>query len=229
MAKASRGAPADVADGDTTLMAHRVANHLREAIFEGRIKAGSPIRQEAVAAELGVSRIPVREALLHLEGEGLVTTRPHSGARVAFLDYEDCLALYKIRERLDPLGISESIPHLTQDDLAELDDLAIKMEGLSHDYVSWMAIDRQFHLASYRGAHPRIQSAIESYWNSTQQYRRPLVQSFEPDRFAQFNAEHRFILDALKAGDGALAEQAIRGHIARARERLTHLRGVFDT
>src|SRR5918998_2890875 len=82
-----------------------VLSWLREAIHDGRLKPGEPVRQEAIAHELGVSRIPVREALRRLESEGLVVARPHASARVARLDFEEYEEIYKMRERLQPLAL----------------------------------------------------------------------------------------------------------------------------
>ena len=83
--------PRIAASGDEATyrpLAVLVTKELRDAILDGRLKPGMPIRQEAIARIHGTSRIPVREALRQLEAEGLVTIRPHSSARVATLDFE---------------------------------------------------------------------------------------------------------------------------------------------
>src|SRR5579884_2201620 len=74
-----------------------VTRQVREAIIEGRLKPGIRIRQEELARQFGVSRIPVREALRRLESEGLITVVPHSGARVARMDIGECNELYRVR------------------------------------------------------------------------------------------------------------------------------------
>src|SRR5262245_28348425 len=75
-----------------------VARSVREAILSGRLKPGARIRQEDLAQQHGTSRIPVREALRQLETDGLVTLVPHSGARVAVMDFAGFSELYRIRE-----------------------------------------------------------------------------------------------------------------------------------
>src|SRR3954453_3330710 len=138
-------------------MAQLVARRLHERIVDGTLPPGAPIRQEAVAKEFGVSRLPVREALRQLESEGVVVLRPHSGARVAVLDFEECLSIYKIRERLEPLAFRESIGRLSGEQLAEVARRADEMPALIGDQAAWLAADRAFHLALYAGvATPRI-------------------------------------------------------------------------
>src|SRR6476646_4798159 len=94
-----------------------VAAYLRSAIFEGRLRPGQRIRQEEVAAASGTSRVPVREALRALEGEGLVQLFRNRGARVARLDYPEFSELYRIREALDPLLLAASVPLLSDEQI----------------------------------------------------------------------------------------------------------------
>src|SRR6185312_6949372 len=101
----------------------RIAAHLRDAILRGEIAPGSRIRQEEVAERLGTSRLPVREALRILEAEGLTEHTANKGARVPRLDPAELDVLYRMRERLEPLALTESLPHLSDADIAELADI----------------------------------------------------------------------------------------------------------
>src|SRR5438093_1254358 len=94
-----------------------VVNVLREKILRGQIKAGEQLRQHAIAAELHVSRIPVREALRQLEAEGLVTIIDHRGAVVSGLSPEEILEMFEIRMVLESYLLRLSIPRLTDEDL----------------------------------------------------------------------------------------------------------------
>ena len=209
--------------------AQMVAQYLREQIFEGLIKPGTPVRQEAVAKDLGVSRIPVREALALLEREGLVTIRPHSGAKVAVLDFDECMELYKIRERVEPLALSESIGLLTKDELKRVCALADQAEAVTGDYVAWIEADRRFHVSCVARDHlPHLTRLVEGFWNTTQQYRRILVKQFEPEDFTIFQCDHRLIVEALKSQNRRGAEDIMRLHIERARLRIAALREEFD-
>lgn len=210
-------------------LARIVARHLRDAIFDGRLPHGAPVRQETVAQQLGVSRIPVREALRQLEVEGLVTIRPRSGARVTVLDFAECIEVYKIRERLEPLAFGESVGNLTDEELAAARDLADQMQAVAHDVERWIELDRQFHLASYAGARmPRLARAVVDHWNTTQQYRRALLSTFEPHDFVVFQCDHRVMIDALETKSRQAGEDIVRAHIERARLRLTSQRELFD-
>lgn len=208
--------------------------YLRDAILEGRLRAGTRIRQEAIARELGTSRIPVREALRQLENEGLVSLVPRSGARVAKLDYAEYTELYRIREELEPLAIAQSAPRLSADDLAQLRDLMLQIEG-SDDPAVWLVLDRRFHLASYAAAPmPRLLKMIEGFWNTTQQYRRAYYGTVAAARdgsspeLPMTHLEHRLLFDALERRDPHDAQCILRAHIRRPRLALSSHQELFD-
>ncbi|WP_283136517.1 GntR family transcriptional regulator [Rhizohabitans arisaemae] len=217
-----------IVDQDAS-MTQVVARQLREAIFDGVLEPGAAIRQEAMARELGVSRIPVREALRHLESEGLVTIRANSGARVAVLDFDEYAEIYKIRERLEPLALAESIGRLTEEQRAEAARLAAEVEASTGDPKAWLDADRRFHLACYAGVStPRLLRMIVDFWNTTQRYRRILLATFSDEDFATAHVEHRLILDALRTGNTRVGEDLIRMHIERSRMRLANHRELFE-
>lgn len=220
--------PASDDDGNEP-MTQVVARRLREAIFDGELKPGSPVRQEAVAREFGVSRLPVREALRHLESEGLVVIRPNSGARVAVLDFEEYVEIYKIRERLEPLALAESIDRLTDEQRQEAARLAEEIESLRGDPSAWLDADRRFHLACYAGVPtPRLLHMIQGFWNTTQHYRRILLNTFSDEDFLLYQYEHRLIVNALFTGNARAGEEIIRVHIEGPRLRLSQHRELFD-
>jgi DNA-binding GntR family transcriptional regulator len=207
-----------------------VASRLREQIAHGDLKPGAPIRQAAIAKQLGTSRIPVREALHRLESEGLVVLRPNSGARVAVLDFAECLEIYKVRERLEPLAIRESIDLLTDAQHETILQLAARLAELGDDHSAWLAGDRELHLACYAGIRDsRLIDTIVGYWNTTQQYRRALLQTFTDVDSEIVNAEHLLIVDTVVNGQSRSAEELIRIHVERSRLRLGDHRELFET
>lgn len=216
-------------------LAEVVTRHLRDAILEGRLKAGARIRQEAVAQELGTSRIPVREALRQLENEGLISLVPHSGARVAKLDYGEYTELYRIREELEPLAIAESAPRLSAGEIETLRGLMLQIER-TRDSGTWLDLDRRFHLLSYAAAPmPRLLKLIEGFWNSTQQYRRafygaiaPPLNGSPPGEMPMTLVEHRLLVDALERRDPRDAGSTLRSHIRRTRLTLASHQEMFD-
>ncbi|MGH2944737.1 MAG: GntR family transcriptional regulator [Solirubrobacteraceae bacterium] len=207
-----------------------VVNWLREAITGGRLKPGDRVGQEAIAAELGVSRIPVREAFRRLELEGLIVNPPHRSARVAALDFAECEEIYKMRERLEPLALTESMRGLTDQQIETAAGLAEDLKGLSHDLSAWLAADRQLHLACYAGIPtPRLLSLIVGFWNTTQPYRRVLLTTFAERDFELQHKEHELIIDALATRNARAGEELMRVHIERSRLRLSQHRDLFTS
>jgi DNA-binding GntR family transcriptional regulator len=97
----------------TAVASQRITDALRTEILDGGYQPGQRIKQEDIAARLGASRIPVREALRMLQAEGLVTLVANSGAWVARLSLAECAELYQIRERLEPLLCGRRCPAST--------------------------------------------------------------------------------------------------------------------
>lgn len=206
----------------------RVADHLREAILSGQIAPGEWIRQEEVAARLGASRLPVREALRILEAEGLTRHEARRGARVPILDRHELDVVYQMRERLEPLALAESLPHLTGADLRLLESLQEQIEA-NTDIAEFLVLDRRFHLLTYGGCRiEQLSSMVTRMWNSTQHYRRAFMHLTGPGRRWVVNAEHRLLLDAIQRRDPVDAERHLSGHIRRTRIELSRHPELFD-
>ena len=204
----------------TAAASQRVADHLRAAILGGDIGPGERVRQEEIAQLLGSSRLPVREALRMLEAEGLIEHEANKGARVPRLDMHEVDVIYQMRERLEPLALSESIPHLTEEDVRRLDHIQGQIETNS-DVGRFLELDREFHLLTYSGCHiDQLTAMVTRLWNSTQHYRRAYVSSSGPGRMWVINAEHRLLLDAIERHDATDAERYLGGHIRRTRVEL---------
>jgi DNA-binding GntR family transcriptional regulator len=205
-----------------------VAQELRELILAHKLSPNEPIRQAKLARSLGTSRIPVREALRRLESEGLVVIRPNSGARVAALDLDECVDIYKIRERIEPLALSESIPHLSDEAMAGIRETASSLEERRFDDSEWLVADRDFHLATYGGLRSvRLMDMIVGYWNTTQHYRRLLLSTFTEGDYVVVEQDHRMIVESILAGNLSVAEEALRVHISRSRIHLTERPDLF--
>lgn len=210
-----------------SLMGRRVAGELRQEILSGAMPPGSRIRQEDLASRFNSSRIPVREALRLLETEGLVTLVANSGAWVARLDQAELLEIYKIRERLEPLALGESLPHLLPEEIAELQRLAAAMEA-APDIDSFLRFDREFHLLSYsRAAMPSLLAMIERFWNTTQQYRRAYTTLLVSAGAWATHYEHRLLIEAIRRRDRPDAEALLQMHLRRTRQQLVHHPELF--
>jgi DNA-binding GntR family transcriptional regulator len=216
----------DLQDG-VGAASERIAASLREAILSGDIAPGQWIRQEEVAARLGASRLPVREALRMLEAEGLTEHEANRGSRVPLLDQHEVDVVYQMRERLEPLALTESLPHLTADQIAHLEDVQNRIEADGR-LTEFLVLDREFHLTSYAGCpSEHLVSTIGRLWNSTQHYRRAFMTIGGPDRRWVVNSEHRLLLDAIRRKDAVDGERYLSGHIRRTRIELAQHPEVF--
>lgn len=205
----------------------RIADSLREAILRGAYAPGARIRQEDVAAEFGASRLPVREALRILESDGLVTLVANTGAWVARLSLDECQEMYQIRERIEPLLLRYSLPHLDADVLDRLGALADEMQA-GTDVETFLRLDREFHLLSYSRAQTVVLGeTVERLWNTTQHYRRAFTLLLAPDANRAVHYEHQLLVAALRRGDADDAERVQYGHIRRTRLELLQHPEIF--
>ena len=211
---------------DSALSGPRVTEAIRHLILSGALAPGSRIGQEELAARFNVSRIPVREALSRLESDGLVVLKPSSGAWVARLDLRECIEIYKIRERIEPLALSEAITYMSDENIASLEALIVAIERAPND-EEFLRLDREFHLACYRTKGiEQLGGMAERFWNTTQHYRRLFLQSVTRDNGWVIHAEHRLIVDAIRRRDAQGAGNVLHEHIRRTRfelERHAHL------
>lgn len=206
----------------------RIAGALRAAILGGDILPGQRLRQDDIAARFAASRLPVREALRMLHAEGLVELTPNRSARVPVLSLQDVNTHYRMRERLEPLTLVESMEHLTDDHVAEMATIQDEIER-NTDVSHFLMLDRNFHMASYAACpSAELLTTTVRLWNATQHYRRAFMSLSANDRAVLVNAEHRLLLDAIRRRDPVDAERFLAGHIRRTRVELTNQPGIFE-
>lgn len=204
-----------------------IAQQLTEAILGGEYPPGARIRQEDVAARFGASRVPVREALRILESEGLVTIVANSGARVTRLNLDECVEIYQIRERLEPLLLRLSIATLREPAISQLAELADRMAS-STSTEAFLKLDREFHLLSYSGADTvQLGDLVKRMWNTTHHYRRAYTRLLDIDSNRIIHDEHHMIVLAIREQDSEAAEQVLSGHIRRTRLHLARHPEIF--
>lgn len=202
-----------------TRLVDEAARSLREAILTGKIPPGTRLRQVQVATELGVSRTPLREALMKLEQEGLIELLPRGGVRVAVLNLDEAVELYDIREVLDGLAARLAAERITERGVRNLERHLERMEEcLTHqDAHRWFVVHVAFHDEIFRAsANGRLQTLSSVVRLSIQRFHPILLTT--PNRLADAYREHREIFEAIRAHDPEAAEQAARAHIAHAKE-----------
>nr|WP_206068495.1 GntR family transcriptional regulator [Nonomuraea sp. FMUSA5-5] len=172
---------------------------LRRAITTGRLRPGTPIRQDALAEELQVSRVPLREALKTLEGEGLVTYKPHKGYCVVMLSLDDLREVYRIRELLEEEAVRAAVARLTDDDLGRIEAAQEEVEraAAAGDVAAMATANRAFHMTLFDCAgRPRLARLIRTLWDTTDAYRS--MYYGDAGNRERVIEEHRAALDALR-------------------------------
>lgn len=210
-------------------LSRQIANTLKEEILSGKYPPGVRIRQEAIADQFGASRSPVREALRILEADGLINLVAHTGAWISHLSLTECEEMYQLRERIEPLLLRLSIPHLTSSVIEELQELITQMESTT-EVERFLKLDRQFHLLTYSRAETvLVGEMVNRLWNTTQHYRRAYSQMMAATSFKPAHYEHHLLLTAIINHDADDAERILFGHIRRTRLELAQHPDVFNS
>jgi DNA-binding GntR family transcriptional regulator len=200
---------------------------LRERILHGEYPEGEPLRQDAIAEELGVSRIPVREALRQLEAEGLVTFSPHRGAVVSTMSLQEIAELFELRAEIESDLVRRAIPHMTAEDHARAKEILLAYEiALRGGEVSkYGELNWQFHSTLYApAARAFTMSMVGKLHQQSDRYLRMQLALTHGETRAK--DEHRAIAAAAKRADVRAAAKLMREHILGAgRSLLTFLEG----
>ncbi|MEX4004451.1 GntR family transcriptional regulator [Paraburkholderia sp. EG285A] len=156
-------------------MATAAADELRRRIMVGEFAEGFQLKQDALATEFGISRIPLREALVQLESEGLVEILPHKGAIVSKLSGDELIELFELRSLLEPMLLKLSIPKLTAQDFEELDrilaEFAKELQGRKTE--RWGDLNTRFHeILLSRADRPKTHGIVTSLLRQTDRYTR---------------------------------------------------------
>jgi len=198
-----------------------VLAELRRVIATGAIAPGAPIRQDALAEQLGVSRVPVREALKILEGEGQVHYEPHRGYTVTELSAADLDEVYRLRELLEAESIRQAVRRLTPEDLVRIRAAgkALHAATKAADMEGITDANREFHFALFEACgQPRLVRLIRQLWDATEVYRAVYFQSVANRTLVLH--EHDALEKALVARDAKAAIRIMDEHRRNAVSRL---------
>jgi DNA-binding GntR family transcriptional regulator len=184
-----------------------VRDLLEEAILEGELKPGERLRAEALAQRFGTSRTPIREALLQLEGQGLVEVEPNRGAVVRSYDRDDILDLYEVRALIEPHAAARAATRIDPEQLAELAALCEAEDQL--------VANESFHRIILEAARsPRLAVAMRAATGIPRSFRTAFWHD-ERQR-AESLMCHRRLVSAFRVRDAGLAEATMRMHILGA-------------
>ena len=198
-----------------TLQGETTYERLCEEIRSGKLPPGSRLRETEIAERLAVSRTPVREAIRRLEADGLVDHLPRSGAVVRKLEYPELMELYEMRTVLEGTAARLAARAASPVELEELVAINDEMRAAAGRTEVVIGLNRQFHKLLLDAARNRfLLRAMATVENTL------LIlgssSMAKPDRAREAVDEHREVLDALLARDGAAAEAAMRRHMERA-------------
>ncbi|MBQ5335537.1 MAG: GntR family transcriptional regulator [Oscillospiraceae bacterium] len=199
----------------------RVFNAIENAILDGEYKDGDSLNELRLSKELGISRTPVREALMQLELEGLVRSVPNKGAVVVGVTEKDIHDIYEIRIRIEGLAARLCAENITEEELHALEQIVDLQEFylLKNDTEQIWKLDGDFHKIIYDASRSRpLRFTLSNFHNYIKKARDISVQT--EGRAEKTVAEHRAILDAIKAHNSELAEQLTAKHISNAEDNL---------
>lgn len=191
---------------------------LRDGILSGQIPGGTPLRQEDLAHQFGVSRMPIREALRQLEAQALIDFTPHKGAVVTTISAADAADLFTVRLALEPAALALSLPHLTAEDLLRAADSIADMDG-ERDLERMGELNRRFHMVLYsRADSPRLLGLVEQHMAVFDRYLRFELAALGWDHLKQ--DDHRALLEACHNRDTDTAITILTGHLRHADQAL---------
>jgi len=195
-----------------------VADRLRQRILRHELAPGQWIDEQDVAEQLGISRTPVREALKVLAAEGLVTLAPRRGSFVTQISPQDLDDIFAVLILLEGHAAQLAAQHLNEAAAAQLQALheALEAAYAAHDIEQFFAANQAFHRAIHELAHNRwLATTIDDLRQKIKLSRHHSL--FSAGRLDQSLTEHRAILAALLARDGAAAAERMREHLAHGR------------
>lgn len=194
----------------------QVLNKLMDWIMDGKLKMGEKLNTEELARQLGVSRMPIREALKSLEKMGLAESIPYVGVKLVSLEQEDVLQIYLMRQLLEPLAAGEACKKITEEQIHELEEIHKEyipiIEADEIDAKKLYLQNRKFHFAIYSISEmDRVCAMIESLWDTLSFFKliygRDVIKNTNGAK--NMIAEHQGYIDALKDRDAERLKKSL--------------------
>lgn len=194
----------------------QVLNKLMDWIMDGKLKMGEKLNTEELARQLGVSRMPIREALKSLEKMGLAESIPYVGVKLVSLEQEDVLQIYLMRQLLEPLAAGEACKKITEEQIHELEEIHKEyvpiVEADEIDAKKLYLQNRKFHFTIYSISEmDRVCAMIESLWDTLSFFKliygRDVIKNTNGAK--NMIAEHQGYIDALKDRDAERLKKSL--------------------
>ena len=199
-------------DGRRVSVVSRVVDELRHMLRSGELVPGQQVRQEQLAVRLGVSRIPVREALKAMETEGMLRHEPHVGYSVTRLNADELRQAYLMRRALES-AVLRALPRLDQAALRELTEINARIadEIVDGDIARIAAANHDFHFTMFRHSGLGLVVAeIERIWRMTDAYR--TVHLYDSAARRRVVREHKTMITALRRSDNEAVVELMNTH-----------------
>jgi len=209
--------------GGRQTVAGMLVSEMRERILTLEFPEGVPLRQDTLAAEFGVSRIPLREALLQLEGEGLVTQPAHKGYAVSVLSLEEIREIFDLRALIEVDLLQRALPHITSEVIAEARQVLAQFdENLAAPSAErqWGHFNWRLHatLCAPAGRHRSLDILRKLHRNADRYLRLQL--NLSDHNNARAREEHDRLVMLCEERDNAEASRLLNEHILAARDDL---------
>ena len=201
-----------------TVTNQTIADALRADILRGKLQGGQPLKQDEIAAQFGVSKIPVREALVQLKAEGLVNLYPNRGAFVSELSATEADEIYVMRIALEKEILGRAIPFLTVAHFKRAGEILAEIDR-EENIAKWGELNWEFHATLYSPAElPRVMETIQTLHTNIARYLVLYLAGMDYQKKSQ--REHRALLQACRAGDVEKAQEILEGHLRSASTQL---------
>jgi DNA-binding GntR family transcriptional regulator len=199
--------------------AELIADALRSAILQGKLTSGQWLKQDEIAAKFSVSKIPIREALVQLQSEGLVQLLPNRGAVVSSLTQAQVEEIYTMRLALEPIALRRAIPCMTPADFLQLDHILDRIDRET-DLSKWAELNWEFHAALYAPAQMPllIQTARDLHHNVV----RLLVYLIRDAHLQESQRQHRELLTLARRGELDAACALLERHLREPAQFFAH-------
>ncbi|MGE0315232.1 MAG: GntR family transcriptional regulator [Lautropia sp.] len=200
-----------------TKVSARIRGEIERAIREAVLLPGDPIDEEKLAARFKVSRTPIREALIQLEAQGMVTSIPRSGMIVAKMDLQQLLTLWELLAELEGVAARLACQRMSASDLDELvrHQASSAAVAKANDVAGWQESNLRFHELIYRATrNPYLRQEVLHIRTRTGYYRRHAFAAL--GHIATSFEQHQRIVDAFRSRDGVAAGAAMVEHMRPA-------------
>ena len=197
-----------------------VFNTLREAILKGELKPGERLMELQLAAKLGVSRTPIREAFKLLENEGLIDYIPNRGCFAKGFTKQDVEDIYAVREALEEMAVRWAVARISENEIDEMEEQCDLMEFYTRkkDKKKVMEMNTSFHEVIYASAKSRfLAQVLRSYKDYIDKTRKSVF--YEQSYLEAILQEHRAILEGIRARNEEKAVAAMARHLERSQAR----------